>query len=175
VETYKGDIGFDAFLFIKKILEQIAKGYAFGKFIEIARELKPPNQDPQSWTTDIVSQGKDFSTTINDLDNRITELIEFRVKVRDFQDTVSKIINDYSNLMRDVIMFCLKVLKQSRDKNLLDQAIFVFSLYYEGVSYVYRLSTRWQVDIEPPFLHTADFISMVISSNFRVQSEPKEE
>ena len=163
VNTYKGDIDLDDFAFIKSILEQISKGYAFGKFIEISKKLKPPNQDPQKWTGDIVKQGEEFSIRFKDLNSRITELLEFRVKVRDFQNTVDRIIKDYSNLMRDMIGFCLKVIKESNDRTILDQGIFVFSLYDYGVMSVYKLSVKWHIDVEPPFIHTADFISIIVS------------
>jgi hypothetical protein len=171
VSSYRGDIGLDGFLFIKTILEQIANHYAFGKFIEIAKDLKPPNQNPQKWTGDIVREGEKFSVESRRLIDRITELIEFRVRVRDFKDTIDRIINDYSNLLRDMTMFCSKVLKESEDRNLLDQAIFVFSLYRDAASSVYGLSVKWKIDVEPPFTHTADFISIIISTNFRVQSK----
>jgi hypothetical protein len=69
VESQGEEKVIDNFSFLKEILDQIASSYAFPKFIEITRQLKPPNQDAQKWTANIVKQGADFSQRFKETSN----------------------------------------------------------------------------------------------------------
>jgi hypothetical protein len=79
-----------------------------------------------------VKQGEDFSQKFKEVNRLITDLTEFNVRVKEFQDRLKRIIEDYSNLIRDMIDFCVRVIDQ--DKNTLNQAIFLFTLYLEAAS-----------------------------------------
>ena len=89
--------------------------------------------------------------------------------VSEFDNKLRRAIKDYSDIIRDIILFSRRVLDTISEPETNKSVVFVFTLCLQAANEVYACAIKWDIDVEPPHSYISGLLSKIISASSPVE------